>query len=470
MYQLRIAEAPISRANLALWVPTCCLAVVAGATAGILEWPDNFIVVLGGLALATLGTMVARGLTRIEIFCVSVISISALSGVVQGVGIGPITALGVWTVACIAIAALLWLTGPRQVWIDALWPFVLFAFLGASSMLWFPPTLSGVQNLLVPAAFVLTALATASHASSSETFTARISAAFSFASWAVVVLYAISVAVWGIGNKAFVGPRPLALFALIPLGWNLAQSRYGHRWALIQAIFILATIVFSLSRGATVMALLLLPLSRINSRSRPSDWLRLLLMTGLAVGLLYGALTYITPLRERFVQGDVRTLPGQVSINVSGRDTMWSVTWESYLESPWIGKGAGSAERELLVREGLSHPHNDYLRILHDFGIVGLALWVAGFGILLRRTWHSWRRADRLKSEYASLHLATILALAVLGLDMFTSNPIVYIFIMATLGVLVGSSLGLSSFSTGPLLPPSDSVPIPRDARLLNRS
>jgi O-antigen ligase len=254
------------------------------------------------------------------------------------------------------------------------------------------------------------------------------------------------------------------------LGWNLAQSRYGHRWALIPAIFILATIVSSLSRGATVIALFLLPLSRISSRSRPSDWLRFMLMIGLAAGLLYGALTYITPLRERFVEGDIRTLPGQVSINVSGRDTTWSVTWQSYLESPWIGKGAGSAERELLVREGLAHPHNDYLRILHDFGLVGLSLWVAGFGFLMRWTWRSWRRADRLKAEHAGLHLAAFLALAVLGLDMITDNPIVYIFIMATLGVLVGSSLGLSSFAAGSQPPLSGSVLMPGDPRLLNRS
>jgi O-antigen ligase len=470
MYQIGAAQIPLSRGNLTVWVSACLLAAAGGTAAAILEWPENATVVLSGLTVAGLGMLVARGLSKIEIFCVSVISISALSGVVHGIGIGPISAMGVWTVACIAIASLLWLTGPRQEWIDALWPLALFVVIAASSMLWFPPTLGGVQNLLVPTAFVLTALATASHASASETLTARISAAFSFASWAVVVLYALSVALRGIGNDAFVGPRPLALFALIPLGWNLAQSRYGHRWALIPAIFILATIVLSLSRGATVIALLLLPLSRINSRSRPSDWLRFVLMTGLAAGLLYGALTYFTPLRERFEEGDIRTLPGQVSINVSGRDTTWAVTWQSYLESPWIGKGAGSAERELLVREGLAHPHNDYLRILHDFGLVGLFLWVTGFGILLRRTWRSWRRADRLNSEHASLHLAAFLALAVLGLDMVTDNPIVYIFIMATLGVLVGSSLGLSSFAAGPQPPPSGSVPIPSDARLLNRS
>jgi O-antigen ligase len=186
-----------------------------------------------------------------------------------------------------------------------------------------------------------------------------------------------------------------------------------------------------------------------------ADWLRLIIVIGLAVGLFYGAFTYITPLRERFTEGDVRTIGGSVSFNVTGRSTMWPITWHSYLESPWIGKGAGSSAKELFERAGLSHPHNDYLRILHDFGLVGLLLWVLGFTILVRRIWRAWRDADDSRSRFAHVHLAALLGLAVVAIDMITSNPIVYIFIMGPLGVLVGSSLGLSSI---PVPPPSRAV------------
>jgi hypothetical protein len=128
---------------------------------------------------------------------------------------------------------------------------------------------------------------------------------------------------------------------------------------------------------------------------------------------------------------------------------MWPLTWHSFLESPWIGKGAGSAGKLVFERTGrLSHPHNDYLRILHDFGLVGLLLWALGFIILVRRTWRAWRHADVSGSQLAHVHLAAFLALAVVGIDMITSNPIVYIFIMGPLGVLVGSSLGLASIPT----------------------
>jgi O-antigen ligase len=220
-------------------------------------------------------------------------------------------------------------------------------------------------------------------------------------------------------------------------------------------VAILATIVLSLSRSSIVTALLLLPLSRMRSRPRIADWVRMILVIGLAAGLFYGAFTYIAPLRERFTEGDVQTVGGAVSINVTGRDTMWSVTWHSYLESPWIGKGAGSSAKELFESAGLSHPHNDYLRILHDYGLVGLLLWALGFTILVRRTWRAWRYADVSGSQVAHVHLTALLSLVVVGIDMITANPIVYIFIMGPLGVLVGSSLGLSSIPATPQRPSS---------------
>jgi hypothetical protein len=54
----------------------------------------------------------------------------------------------------------------------------------------------------------------------------------------------------------------------------------------------------------------------------------------------------IAPLRDRFVRRDVESVAG-VSINVTGRDDVWSVAWHSALTSPRIGQGAGSSEIRL---------------------------------------------------------------------------------------------------------------------------
>lgn len=442
-----------SRTDVAGKAVACLLGVVAGTAVVSLEWPQSAVALLVGLGVMALGLAMVRGLSLVEVFCAGVISVSAFSGILQNVSLGPVTLLGAWSGVCAVIAGLLWLASPRQASSSPMWPLILLVSLGAASLIWFQPSKEGLQNLVVMSAFVLITLSTASNVSAGGRLIAKVSAAFAVASWVPVAVYGVSVGLWGLGNKALVGPRALALFSVIALAWNLPEWRYGRRSALVRIVAILATIVLSLSRGATVTALLLLPLSRIRSRPRMADWVRMILVAGLAVGLFYVAFTYLTPLHERFTEGDVRTVGGVVSINVSGRDTMWSVTWHSYLESPWIGKGAGSAGKELFERAGLSHPHNDYLRILHDFGLIGLLLWALGFAILVRRTWRAWRYADVAGSQVAHVHLAAFLSLAVVGIDMITSNPIVYIFIMGPLGVLVGSSLGLSSIPATPQVP-----------------
>ena len=443
-----------SRTDVAGWWVACLLGGVAGTAVVSLEWPQSAVAFLSGLGVLALGLAMVRGLSLAEVFCASVILVSPFSGILQNVSLGPVTVLGAWSGVCVVIAGLLWLASPRQTSSSSMWPLILLVCLGASSLIWFQPSKEGLQNLVVMSAFVLITLLTASHVSAGGRLIAKISAAFAVASWIPVAVYGVSLGLWGLGNKVLVGPRPLATFSAIALAWNLPQWRYGRRSALVRIVAILATIVLSLSRSSIVTALLLLPLSRIRSRPRISDWVRMILVIGLAVGLFYVAFTYFTPLRERFTEGDVRTVGGAVSINVSGRDTMWSLTWHSYLESPWIGKGAGSAGKQVFEATGrLSHPHNDYLRILHDFGLVGLLLWVLGFTILVRRTWSAWRYADVSGSQVAHVHLAAFLSLAVLGLDMITANPIVYIFIMGPLGVLVGSSLGLSSIPATPQAP-----------------
>jgi O-antigen ligase len=459
-----------SRTDVAGWAVACLLGVVAGTAVVSLEWewPESAAALLVSLGVMALGLAMVTGLSLVEVFCASVILVSAFSGILQTVSLGPVTLLGAWSGVCAVVAGLLWLASPRQASSSPMWPFILLASLGASSLIWFQPSREGLQSLVVLSAFVLITLVTASHASAGGRLIAKVSAAFAIASWVPVAVYGVSMGLWGLGNKALVGPRALGLFSLIALAWNLPQWRYGRRSALVPIVAILATIVLSLSRSATVTALLLLPLSRIRSRPRISDWVRMIFVFGLAVGLFYAAFTYFTPLRERFTEGDVRAVGGAVSINVSGRDTMWPVTWDSYLESPWIGKGAGSAGKELFERAGLSHPHNDYLRILHDFGFVGLLLWALGFIILVRRTWRAWRYADISGFQFAHVHLAALLGLAVVGIDMITSNPIVYIFIMGPLGILVGSSLGLSTIQATPQMPSASYRAFSRTAHALS--
>jgi O-antigen ligase len=99
---------------------------------------------------------------------------------------------------------------------------------------------------------------------------------------------------------------------------------------------------------------------------------------------------------------------------------------------------------------GIGQPHNDYLRLLHDYGLVGTTLWVIGYAFLLARTWRAWHSTAMVSQEQKRdpgeqrVHAAAFLALAGVAIAMITDNAIVYLFLMGPLGVLVGLSLGLS--------------------------
>jgi len=61
-----------------------------------------------------------------------------------------------------------------------------------------------------------------------------------------------------------------------------------------------------------------------------------------------------------------------------------------------MGWGAGSSDTMTSALPGgfSGHPHNDYLRLLVDFGVIGLVFWLVGYVTLLRMTWREWRRPD----------------------------------------------------------------------------
>jgi O-antigen ligase len=57
---------------------------------------------------------------------------------------------------------------------------------------------------------------------------------------------------------------------------------------------------------------------------------------------------------------------------LTGRDTIWLHYLDAFRASPWFGRGLGAG---LLGRSYYDLPHNEYLRLLVDGGIVGLVLY-----------------------------------------------------------------------------------------------
>jgi O-antigen ligase len=234
------------------------------------------------------------------------------------------------------------------------------------------------------------------------------------------------------------GGRVAAIVSLMGMAWFLAEYKVERRsTSLWWALAVLLGIGISLSRTALLagFVLFLVTFLLISGRRRARNVTFCILL--LAAG--YWAITSWAPLRDRFTQGDVSLSVGGISVNAEGRTQVWPALWSGIQKEPLIGHGPGSATAlSLSISPAFDNPHNDYLRVLYDFGFIGLLL----FGAFVFRTAGLLGRANRRSRGSVPPVAALNAGLAVL-IVMATDNPLDYPSVTIPLGVLIGLGLGL---------------------------
>jgi O-antigen ligase len=151
-------------------------------------------------------------------------------------------------------------------------------------------------------------------------------------------------------------------------------------------------------------------------------------------------------IHDRFFGLDAAQIGG-LSINTSGRQQMWALLYADGADARWFGKGVGSSS--ILIDHyfpQLGHPHNDFLRVLYDYGAVGLTCWVAflvGLAVVLFGAFRRLAAAGRAGRARLPYVMTPLLALVGVAAGMFTDNLMSYVFVMAPFGILVGCALGV---------------------------
>lgn len=187
-------------------------------------------------------------------------------------------------------------------------------------------------------------------------------------------------------------------------------------------LFVLAGLVLTFSRGAWLafMAGLLVLLVKYR---RP---LHFLLVGGIIAVVVAAAPEAVY---DRLTTGvdeamSARSGPaaGQVDEFTAGRLGAWKLLAPEVLRSPLIGRGIGSTAWSSPVRDGLypaQHPHNLYLEVLLDVGIVGFA----ALALLYAKYWRSFGALSRdeglsptLRAYFAGAG-AALVALLVMGIS-----------------------------------------------------
>jgi O-antigen ligase len=433
-------------------IATLTAAVAAAAGALVVNSPPLALAVVGLVVVATfMGETARRPLG--EILVVGMIALSGVVDILQRIDAGAASGQAVETVAIVLLAVLVCLTGisvPAGGAGRALGCVALFVTWTVLSFTWGSMSTQGLQNVFVYIAAVLFMAigATIAHHRGPAAHDI-VSRAFWVAAAIGLGLYAISVAIAGPGTDKIISPRPFGLMGVVLVAWFVSGGLIGRRWAYWVVGFAVALTMLSLSRSALAAEFALVALARFNLRNF-RGWIIAGGAVTATLAVALAAVFFYAPLHHRFFHGDTQQV-GNFSINVTGRDALWSANWGWFKEKPLIGFGAGASDRmtEALPGRGAGHPHNDYLRILVDYGLVGFVLWMSAYLALLRLTWKRWQAVRGTRVYAEQIHAAAFLVLIGIGIAMIVDNPLIELARMGPLGILVGFSLGLPLVQRG---------------------
>lgn len=206
------------------------------------------------------------------------------------------------------------------------------------------------------------------------------------------------------------------------VAWVRAQPRTPQRlwWALLGLVCVGNLFLINTGRTGQVGFLALLPLAVASRLGWKKVWIGLLAVPALAL-----AAYMASPVVHERVNQTVADVQGFQAGNAESNDGLRMDFWRHAVgfiqQAPMVGGGTGSYiyhYRQAAVAEGLTgnrvsdNPHNEYLLIAAQQGVVGLALLLALWGV-------QWWGAGRLPAAYADLTRALLLLMA--SGDLFNS-------------------------------------------------
>lgn len=143
-----------------------------------------------------------------------------------------------------------------------------------------------------------------------------------------------------------------------------------------------------------------------------------------------------------------------------GRFEAWPPIYDEAIKRPWLGHGVGSTRSFVpTVWEDMSLPHNDYLRIGFELGLVGLGAFLVAILIqMVSLRWEMIRSKGIVRYAFAAVLLGWTMFL----LAACTDNPLIYaVWFTNPLFALMGAAYGVVTREPREMLIKPGSVSLP---------
>jgi O-antigen ligase len=137
--------------------------------------------------------------------------------------------------------------------------------------------------------------------------------------------------------------------------------------------------------------------------------------------------------------------PASLDFATSGRRYIHQALIDGLDEAYWLGHGANTTEAISLAFSEVTHPHNDWLRLRYEYGLLGMLLFAL---TMLGQVGHALRRLRRMPPEAAIFLWVGAGAFLPMALFMFSDNVILY---AAWFGNLQFAMLGLGYAALRPV-------------------
>ncbi len=241
----------------------------------------------------------------------------------------------------------------------------------------------------------------------------------------------------------------MTLALAVPMAWYLGITYRQPllRWA-CRGYLLIGVLAIGLtgSRGAmvaTMVALLIVPLTmtRLSAGKKMAAIILLLAVGAVSVAFIpESSFQRFSSTKEEVEAG-----------TLNGRLQIWTAGVHAFVQRPWLGWGAGSFDRTIIPWFGRPRaPHNSYLCILVEQGIVGFLVWLTMFIVVFTQV----LKLPTLERRFA-LVLLTTMAVAMLPLGWDDRKPVWFI-----AGVLVAFCVAMKD-STFALASTLQRVPPP---------